>query len=240
MSDEHILNRLVQAGILSLLMSSVAVTRPLMAQSSTASTLSPGVTAASGRTLAPKAPGVTRIGVLTPVVEFQGSPDAQMLGAQLLTIVVSYLQAPTLEVVPLVARVSAAAALEAKTSECDDVLTVHLTRTSEKSKGGMFGMTKHLPIGMLPGIGMVGGSTAAVVATQAATVAATAAASLAASTQPKDTITFEYSLATVPVGAIVVKNKSSAQAKQSGEDLITPLVSSMANAIVPQLLAEKQ
>jgi len=200
----------------------------------------PAVAETNGdRGVGTKREGVTRIGVISPFVDFQGSPDSQALAVQLLTVVISYLQAPTLEVIPLAARVPAAAALEARTAACDVVLTVNATRTSAKAKGGVFGAARHLPIGMLPGVGAMAGS-AGMIAAQAATVAASAAASLAASTQPKDTMTFEYTLSNVSSGAVVATNKRSAQAKQAGEDLITPMVSSMANTIVPQLLEPKQ
>src|SRR5262249_52715184 len=136
---------------------------------------SAAVVAHADQAAIPKPQGVTRIGVLSPVVEFQGSTDTQQLGAQLLTLVVNYLQAPTLEVIPLKAKVAAAAALEAKTIECDDVLTVHVVRVSTKSKGGLLGVARHLPLSALPGLGAIAGSTAGLVAAEAATMAASAA-----------------------------------------------------------------
>ena len=238
MRNTHLVRRLARTVFASFI--AWAIVEPLPIRAQRPDPPSAPVVARTDQAAASKPQGVTRIGVLSPVVEFQGYADTQQLGTQILTIVVSYLQAPTIEVIPLKAKVAAAAALEAKTIDCDDVLTVHVVRVSTKSKGGLLGIARHLPLSALPGVGALAGSTAGLVAVEAASVAASAAAGLSATTQPKDTLTFEYSLSGVASGEAVASNKSLAQAKQAGEDLITPMVSAMANAIVPRLLGSKK
>jgi hypothetical protein len=191
---------------------------------------SPGPT-----TLGKKREGVKRIGVLTPIVDFQSSSTSQLAAAQVLAIVVSYLQAPTLEVVPLTAKVPAAAALEAKTSECDDVLTINVARAPGKSKANA--LAKRWGFGGMPGLTM---NASALMAVQAGASTASAAAWLASLTQEDDTVTFTYTLSNAASNAAFATDKRSAKAKETGEDLITPLVSAMANAIVPELLKAGQ
>jgi hypothetical protein len=191
--------------------------------------------------IAPKRPGVIRIGVLAPTVQFDGLADpsaTQLMAGQVMTIATSYLQAPTVETISLRARVPAAANAEAKALDCDDILILSLARKSAKSKSGLLGMSRHLPIGIIPGIGGIAQSTGGVIATEAATMAAGAAASIASSIQPKDTVTFDYSLTSVKSGSAVVANKVAATAKQAGEDVITPMMSAMATAMMTELLKE--
>ena len=194
--------------------------------------------------LGPKRPGVTRIALAAPTVHMEGAsadPSSSMvMGNQLSTLAASYLQAPQIEIVPLNARVAAAISSEAKSLDCDSILSINLIHVAAKSRSGLFSMASSLPmIGMIPGLGAVAGVGGAIAGT-AASVAATAAAGMAANVHPKDTMTFEYKLTDLSSGNEIASNKAVVKAKQAGEDLITPLVSSMANTIVTGVLKPKQ
>ncbi len=142
-----------------------------------------------------------------------------------------YLTGPSRKLVPLESRLPSEAVAEAKEKSCEPILVTSLTR-----KSGSGRLTKAL--GQAAGASswyMPGGGTAA---SAAAHVAAQAglqtAASLAASTKAKDEMTLEYRLQSAAGDVRFGPNTETQKASIDGEDLLTPIVTRMAEAVVAQ------
>ena len=75
--------------------------------------------------------------------------------------------------------------------------------------------------------GMAGG-----IAGSVAQTAVMSAASMSGTTKAKDTITFEYSLNAVEGGAVKISNSAKAKAKSDGEDVLSPMMEKMAEAVL--------
>jgi hypothetical protein len=179
---------------------------------------------------ATKKPGVSRIGLATVRANKVGEGmNAQELAAAVQNLLAEYLRVPGLEIVPLEAKLPSAIAAEARDKGVDFVLNV----TVSHKKGGGFGLFGSIApmLGSVVPLAGVSGSIAGQVAGQVARTAIMTAASASANVKPKDEISVEYKV--IPMGgatpaAVTLKSKAS----QGGEDIITPLVEKMAQAIV--------
>ena len=174
----------------------------------------------------------TCIAIVLPSVEgIEG--NATEVGALLRDLFGSYLTGPSLQVVPLQARLASQAMEEAKQGNCRHVLTATLSR---KRGGGAFGRVLGQAAGTaswsIPGGGTVGSA----VVRGAAIGTAQAVAGLAASTRAKDEMQMEYRVSS-PTGTTELGPKSDKlKAKVDGEDLLTPLVEKAAETIVGTLV----
>jgi hypothetical protein len=185
--------------------------------------------------ITPKRKGVIRIGVLLPSIMWQQAEGEVMppsIAEDIRTLTIGFLTGETVETIPITARIAQLAVPEAKKYECDALLAVNLQRTPGKSKAGMFSALRAATV-MVPGLGTL--NRGVMVGTQVATAAASAAEGLASSTRPKDTMTFRYDL-TVPGGAALATGQSQAKAEAAGQDLLTPIVTAMAEAVVKKLV----
>jgi hypothetical protein len=178
-----------------------------------------------------KKAGVVRIalaGVKTGAVG-EGISAAD-LSAAVQNTLMQYLKVPNVEVITLDARLSSAIDSEAKQKECDYVLFINASH--KKGGGGGFGMFSKV---LAPAIGATGightGSTAGNIAGQVATQSIVSAGNASANVKSKDEITLDVKMQQ-PGGAAVLTKQVKKKASSNGEDIITPLVEQVAQAVV--------
>ncbi|HEY7290179.1 MAG TPA: hypothetical protein VH583_10110 [Vicinamibacterales bacterium] len=168
------------------------------------------------------------IAVATPVV--QGVPgSAADAAAGVRDLVVSYLNAPSVKVVALEAKLLSQAADEARAKDCEPLLVISVTR---KAGNGGFGKALGQAAGSSAWYVPGGGTVASAAARAAATGGLQVASSLAASTRAKDEVRLEYRLQTTGGQTQFGPNTERQSAKVDGEDLLTPVVMRAAEAIL--------
>ncbi len=173
-----------------------------------------------------------KIGIVMPKANFttEGVDNNQMaLGIR--EAVAGYFQGTEVEIVALEARIPQALIGEAKEKGCAYVLNVAV---SQKKGGGGFGMFKSIaPVlsNVVPMAG-VSGNVAGQVAGSVAQTAITSAAQMSSNTKAKDTITLEYSLVSTEGGAVKNSDSMKAKAKSDGEDVLSPMIEKMAEAVL--------
>jgi hypothetical protein len=173
-------------------------------------------------------PAATCISIVLPAV--QGVPgNGPDVATGLRDLMVSYLTGPSVKVVTLDARLPSQAAIEAKEKGCEPMLVMNLTR-----KAAGHGLTKALGQAAgysswyLPGGGTVASATARAVSV----VGLQTVSSLASSTKAKDEVHLQYRLQSSG-GQVQFGPKTETQkASTDGEDLLTPVVTRAAEAIV--------
>jgi hypothetical protein len=189
---------------------------------------------AGSETVGPKQPGTVRIGIADVKVPSVGEG---ITGAELASAVegllAQYLKMPNIEVVFLDAKLPAAIKAEAVEKQCD--LLVLATVTHKKGGGGGFGAFSKV---IAPAIGQTGightGSTAGNIAGAVATRTIVGAGEVAAKVKAKDELTLEVRLDR-PAGASAFVKTFKRKAKNSGEDILSPVVEEAAQAIVDAL-----
>ena len=103
------------------------------------------------------------------------------------------------------------------------------TKKAAAAFGGMFGQAIAAGIGQT-GIGHTG-STAGNVAGQIATQSIVSAGAASANIKPKDEITLDVKMNQPGNAAAVLTKQAKAKAKSSGEDIISPVVEQIAQAV---------
>jgi hypothetical protein len=205
-----------------------------------------GLCLASGAWAAQK----LKVGVALPRAQLgQGNGEAADVAEPVRQALLAYLKGPAIEVVALEARIPLQINAEAKEKACDFVLYTDVTQT-KKSSG--FGMLKKLApmaaaVPMLGGgMGNMGGQMAATMAAQTmmsasmqsaqedAMANAMAAINGAQKNNVKagDTLTFEYKLVKPDEETPAKADKLAAKAKENGQDVLSPLIESVATAVV--------
>lgn len=179
-----------------------------------------------------KKAGVVRIGLAGVKTGAVGEGiSAADLSAAIQNTLMQYLKVPNVEVITLDARLSSAIDSEAQQKECDYVLFINASH--KKGGGGGFGgmFSKVLA----PAIGATGightGSTAGNMAGQVATQSIVSAGNASANVKSKDEITLDVKMQQ-PGGAAVLTKQVKKKASSNGEDIITPLVEQVAQAVV--------
>jgi len=178
-----------------------------------------------------KKAGVVRIGLAGVKTGAVGEGiSAADLSAAIQNTLMQYLKVPNVEVITLDARLSSAIDSEAKQKECDYVLFINASH--KKGGGGGFGMFGKV---LAPAIGATGightGSTAGNIAGQVATQSIVSAGNASANVKSKDEITIDVKMQQ-PGGAAVLTKQVKKKASSNGEDIITPLVEQVAQAVV--------
>ena len=172
---------------------------------------------------------VACIAVMAPTLEgVPGSATDAANGVR--DLIASYLQGPTFKAIALEAKLPSLAAEEAKQKGCETLLITSVRRKSSnhnllKALGQAAGSSSYsLPYG--------GSSVGSTIARTGTTAGLQTASSLAQSTKAKDELSLEYRLQT-PDGKVEFGPKTERRAaKTDGEDLLTPVVTRAAEAIV--------
>jgi len=173
----------------------------------------------------------TCIAIMTPTVE--GVPGSAVDAAKGVSdLIASYLQGPSIKTVVLEAKLSSFAADEAKQKGCEPLLI-----TSVRRKSSSHGFMKALAHGAgsaswsLP----YGGTSAPSTAARAGTAAGLQTVStMVQSTKAKDELSLEYKLQSADGKVEFGPKTEHRTAKADGEDLLTPVVAQMAEAIAAQ------
>jgi hypothetical protein len=176
---------------------------------------------------AAKQPGVVRIGVSVKTGSVGESISASDLAAAVQNTLGEYLKGTKIELIPLEAKLSGLIDGEAKTKECDFVLYANVSH--KKGGGGGFGGV--FGSVLAPAIGSVGLGHTGSVAGNVATQAIVSAGSVAASVKSKDEITLDVKLNQTSGAAVLTKQYKN-KAKSNGQDIISPLIEQLAQAVV--------
>jgi hypothetical protein len=144
----------------------------------------------------------------------------------------SFLTGPSLRTEPLKSRLASQVKEEARQADCPYLLLTTIKHVKKRSGGGLL---RRMAAGAAQQgaweAGAASGSTAGRIAGQAAYGAAGQAAyDYAVTIRNKDELTLGYRLETAD-GKVLVEKRDKRKAEQDGEDLLTPLVESAAEAV---------
>lgn len=183
----------------------------------------------------PKKEGVIRIGLVKPKTQLAQN-SGEDPNETLRQLFASLLTGPSVETVPIEARIPAQINVEAEQKGCDFVL---YTSLSKKSKTGIFGSLINVVVPVLANHVQTTGNTdpnnsdanaAQPTATQARTDFATNW--IAAKTRAKDEITLDFNLVAVKAATPTLKNSLKAKANADGEDVLSPLMEKAAEEVL--------
>lgn len=180
---------------------------------------------------AQSSPDATRVCLAPSSVEVAGGATNSAIDAARESFA-SFLTGPSLRAEPLKSRLPSQVKEEARQAGCPYVLLTTIKHVQKRSGGGLL---KRMAAGAAQQgaweAGVASGSTAGRIAGQAAYGAVGQAAyDYAVTIRNKDELTLGYRLETAD-GKVLVEKREKRKAQQDGEDLLTPLVESAAEAI---------
>lgn len=189
--------------------------------------------------LGPKQPGKIRIGIASPKVQMGQGASVGDISTPFRTMIAQYFSGPNIEIATLAAVLPMQVDAEAREKQCDYVFYSSLTQ----KKGSGLGLLKAAStLSSLTPIGMMAGAAnaARMAGVAASTAAATSAASVASTVHAKSEVTLDYSLSVPGNPTPALASTLSAKAKQDGEDIISPLLTQAATAVLTQIVSKKQ
>ena len=178
----------------------------------------------------PKAPGTIRIGLAYPKVTGSGATTGNSDASTLRETISSYLAGSNIETIELKARLAGITLTEAQKRECDFVLYLSLDRKRKSSSsGGSNGLSAIL--GTIGGGGIGKKVPGSKEASKVGTDAVKMGSGISALTKANDEMTFEYKLMVSDGTRAVAEKTTTAKVKKDGEDVLTPMIESAAQAI---------
>jgi hypothetical protein len=178
------------------------------------------------------APAPVCVAIVLPSVQgVEG--DATQVASAVRELLRSFLTGPSMQSVLIEARLPSQSIEEARQKNCGRVLTAALTR-KRGSGGGLLGRVVG-QAGTTAAWSLPGGGVGGALARGAAVAATQTASEVASSTQAKDEMRIEYRLSAVSGGTTLGPKTERAKAKVDGEDLLTPLVQKVAEAVAAAL-----
>lgn len=184
----------------------------------------------SASTVGAKKVGTVRIGLANVKVGAVGDHlTATDLAAAIQNTLGDYLKGTKIELVQLEAKLSSAVESEAKQKECDYILYANV---SHKKGGGGFGMLGSMVAQGVSSVGYGTGSRIGSVAGQVAAQSIITASAMSANVKSKDEITLDAKMNAPGSSAAVLSKQAKAKAKANGEDIISPVVEQIAQAIL--------
>lgn len=191
--------------------------------------------ARSGATPTPPVPAPqnadTCIALVLPTLS--GIPgDAAEVAGSVRELIASFLRGPSMQIITLDARLPALAVDEAKQKSCSRVLTTSLAKQGGGSGTGAAIGRVLGNAGASAASGITGSSVASSVARSVANETTRAVQNVASSTKAKDELRLEYKLLNTSGKAELGPKTEKAKANVDGEDLLTPLVTKVAEAVV--------
>jgi hypothetical protein len=183
--------------------------------------------------VSPKRPGVLRIGVVLPITQI--SPDSGLaLSEAIRQLLISYLNGPIAEAIPLEARVPVQLEVEAKQKECDFVVSSSVGREQRSNSFAKLVKNATPVIGLIPGTG-----AATTVAGAASTAAATttdkvlkAATDLSGNIKAKDEVSVTFKLTAPGQATPKLAHVLTGKAKTDGDQVLSTLLAEAANAVL--------
>jgi hypothetical protein len=205
---------------------------PQSALPTTPANVAPAPASGAGASLSPKKPGVLRIGVVLPITQI--SPEASLaLSEAIRQVLMSYLNGPVAEAIPLEARVPVQLEVEAKQKECDFVVYSAVGREQRSSSFAKIMKNATPVVGLIPGTG------AATAAAGTATTAATttdkvlkAATDLSGNIKAKDEVSVAFKLTAPGQATPKLNHTLKAKAKTDGDQVLSALLAEAANAVL--------
>ena len=193
----------------------------------------------------PPPPPKTKICLVLPKAQLgQGTTGADV-GEPVRATLSAYLGGPATDLVPLTARIPIQIDAEAQELGCEYVLYSSVTQKKAGGFGKMFAAAAPIAT-MAGGMGAMGGNYGAMMAGQAVAQAATTAAAQSAQQEAMeqlggaaksnikkgDQVTLEYRLMKPGVAEPVAAQSAIAKAKETGEDLVSPLIEQAATQVL--------
>lgn len=193
----------------------------------------------------PPPPPKTKICLVLPKAQLGQGTNGADVAEPVRATLTAYLGGPATELIPLTARIPIQIDAEAQSLGCEYVLYSSVTQ----KKGGGFGkmLSAAAPIAtMAGGMAGMGGNYGTMMAGQAMAQAASTAASQSAQQEAMealggaarsnikkgDQITLEYKLVKPGVAEPVTTQSTVAKAKETGEDLVSPLIEQAATQVL--------
>jgi hypothetical protein len=178
------------------------------------------------------------VGLMLPSV-IGAAGDATAIATGIRELLASYLTGPSVRTLAIDARLTSLAVEEARMKSCGHVLVVKVTQQRREGGGGLLGRT----IGRAAQSAAIytpTGSAAGAIARGTVLTSGEALTALSESTKAKDEFRMEYTLlrteATSPPSA---PSEYVGKAKRDGEDVITPIVERIAEAVVAAVNARR-
>jgi len=193
----------------------------------------------------PPPPPKTKICLVLPKAQLgQGTSGADVAEPVRATLT-AYMGGPATELIPLTARIPIQIEAEAQELGCEYVLYSSVVQKKGGGFGKMFAAAAPLAT-MAGGMGAMGGNYGAMMAGQAVAQAASTAAAQSAQQEAMeqlggaaksnikkgDQVTLEYKLMRPGEPVAVVAQSVAAKAKETGEDLVSPLIEQAATAVL--------
>lgn len=184
--------------------------------------------------LAAKKPGTVRIGLTGVKVTAAGEGiNAADLAAAIQSSLGQYLRSTKVEILSIDAKLASAQMEEARQKDCDQLVFV----TASHKKGGGFGFGKMLgQVVSQTGFGATG-STAGNIAVGLAQTAIVSAANFSSSFKAKDELTLDLKVQRIGGNSDVILKQFKTRAKANGEDIISPMVEQLVQAVLDTLTA---
>lgn len=165
--------------------------------------------------------------------------DPQQFGAAIQNSLGEYLKSSEVELVLIEARLPSAIEEEVKEKEVDYLVYV---AASHKKGGGGFGKVfgKVAPVlGQTVPIAGVGGGVGGAIAGQVASTAIITAGTMASNVKAKDSLQLDLTVQKPGPKSAVFAKSYKAKAKTDGEDIISPLIEQMAQAVIDTAAGKK-
>jgi hypothetical protein len=164
-----------------------------------------------------------------PRVVGGGTNTASGDAAALRKTISSYLEGSNIETIELKARLDGLILTEAQKRDCDYVLYTTLTRKRKTASTGGFNLGGILGnIGGKAGNKVPGTKTASEIGSEAAKVGG----GIASLSKANDEMKFEYKLVTSDGGRTLTEKATMAKVKSDGDDVLSPMIESAAQAIL--------
>lgn len=200
--------------------------------------------AAPSAPIGPKAAGKVRIGVAPPDAQVgQGNNTGGDYSTPIRNAEIALMSGPAIEVVPLDAHIAMQLQAEAQQKQCDYVMYSSVAVKHSQGGFGKFAKFGGMAASMTP-MGAMAHGMAGAAAAQAAGMAASQMAQQQAMNQlasfngqikSKDDVTVQYQLVGNGQTTPVLQNSLQGKAKSDGEDVLTPLLTQTANAVLTQV-----
>jgi len=186
----------------------------------------------------PKKEGIRRVCIALPAADLGSSHHGNELNSSVRQSMGNYLSGPLLEAFPVESRIDAQIQAEAKAKQCDFLLESSLTRKA-KPEAGMKRLVRvaRPAASIIPYTGAAS-STAGAIATVAVVTTAASLSGYASEIKGRDELTFEYRISTLQTGTAPVTGKTSAVAKDDGQDILTPLIEQACSAAGRTILGQ--
>jgi hypothetical protein len=179
-----------------------------------------------------------RVGIVMPRAELGPGFSGDAVAEPLRGLVAHYLSGPMMDLVSLASLVSQQIDAEAQSKQCDYILYVSATQKKTGGNGMSLFKGATTVANMMPMVQMAkmtGGMIAAAGTAASAATATQEAVSLSKGVKAKSEVSLEYKLQAPGNPAVVSQQVFSQKAETDGDDVLTPLIGKLAEAVATQV-----